>query len=505
MRTRGNGRRRAAVLVLPLVLGSVSAACATASTPTAVIPPTASVSLPAAPLPYSGIVTSGFTFRAVPVGSRPYESPAAASLVDTAPHTAAGARLVVVGGRTYDHPVGQASRGLLMLNGYRLTHDKRYLTIAIANASRLVATRTSDSTVVSDGAWFYPHRYPFLLHGLTADAMPTPWYSSMAQGEALSLFTRLAVVTGNPAWRSAADRTFASFLVPRRATGPWVTEQDADKHVWLEEFAAPNGRPAPDHTFNGHNFAAVGIDDYLQLTGDPRAATLLDGALTSSLARLPQLRTPSWESHYCLRHPTVVSNRYHRIHIEQMLWFFQMTGDPVFARWADTLEADYPTELMKGRLLLVRGKQTARTFSSTGATTRVFTVSLPKTVIVTMDKRKRVVNHGSIWYHVTSGALAGAWVPEKPGVSYAYGAYVRISYPVVRTLRMPAPTTPVSIVQVARTGALLHSGTITAASTATSFDFDARGTVNGIDRLRIASGPWAGWWISAGAVVVDPA
>jgi hypothetical protein len=466
--------------------------------------PAAAAGLASAPLPYPDLLTSGWTFTTIPVGSRPYESSAAPSLVDTQPHTAAGARLVVIGGKAYDHPVGQASRGLLMLNGYRLTHDSRYLTIAVANASRLAATRTADTTVVSDGAWFYPHRYPFLLHGLKADAMPSPWYSAMAQGEALSLFSRLYAVTGNAAWRNAADRTFASFLVPQRTTGPWVTERDTDKHVWLEEFASPNGRPAPDHTFNGHNFAAVGLYDYLQLTRDPRAAQLLDAAMTSSLARLPLLRTPKWESHYCLRHPTVVSNRYHRIHIEQMLWFFGFTSDTRFARWADTLEADYPTETMKGRLVLARGSQTARVFSSTGATTRVLTVRLPKTVIVTMDKRKRVVRSGSIWYHVTSGVLAGAWVPEKPGVSYAYGANVRISYPVVRTLAMPAPTTPVSVVQVASSGALKHSGTITAASTASTFTFDARGTVNGIDRLRIASGAWAGWWIATTGLTLDP-
>jgi hypothetical protein len=502
-RTRGKLRRPAALLAAPLVLGLLVDARPADAAPLFPVP-AAAVSLASAQLPYLNFPRTGWTFAPTPVGSRPYESPAAASLVESQPHTAAGARLVVIGGKAYDHPVGQASRGLLMLNAYRVTHDRRYLSMALANASRLVATRTADTSVVSDGAWFYPHRYPFLLHGLASDAMPSPWYSSMAQGEALSLFTRLAVVTGDTAWRSAADRTFASFLVPKRSTGPWVTEQDTDGHIWLEEFASPSGRPAPDHTFNGHNFAAVGLYDYLELTGDTRAATLLDGALTSSLARIPLLRTPKWESHYCLRHPQIVSNRYHRIHIEQMLWFFRFTSDTRFARWADTLEADYPTETMKARLVLARGTHVGRRLDPLGRSLGAVTVKLSRTAIVTMDKRKRVVNGGSIWYEITSGSLAGTWVPERPGFAFAYGAIVRIPYPVARTLAMPTPASAVSVVQVASSGALLHSGTITAAATASKFTFDARGTVNGVDRLHISVGPWAGWWIDARAVAVDP-
>jgi hypothetical protein len=131
-------------------------------------------------------------------------------------------------------------------------------------------------------------------------------------------------------------------------------------------------------------------------------------------------------------------------------------------------------------------------------------VKLSRTAIVTMDKRKRVVNGGSIWYEITSGSLAGTWVPERPGFAFAYGAIVRISYPVARTLAMPTPASAVSVVQVASSGALLHSGTITAAATASKFTFDARGTVNGVDRLHISVGPWAGWWIDARAVAVDP-
>jgi len=41
-----------------------------------------------------------------------------------------------------------------------------------------------------------------------------PWYSGMAQGLAISLFSRLSVVTGEARWRQAATATFDSLLIP---------------------------------------------------------------------------------------------------------------------------------------------------------------------------------------------------------------------------------------------------------------------------------------------------
>ncbi|HET7901589.1 MAG TPA: D-glucuronyl C5-epimerase family protein [Candidatus Nanopelagicales bacterium] len=491
-----------AVIVAATLLPA-SAASAAPVDATVVVAP-AAAPLASAPLPYAGIPTTGWTFLDVPPGSRPYESSKAASLSDPRAHTSTGVRLVVIGGKTYNHPVGQAARGLEMLNGYRVTKDSRYLAIALANASRLVSTRVVDTSVVSDGAWFYPHRYPFSLHRSAADTMPLPWYSAMAQGEALSLFSRLAQATGSAAWRSAADRTFASFLVPQRSRGAWVVEQDSDKHVWLEEFAAPGLRPAPDHTFNGHNFATAGLADYVALTHDPRATTLLDGALTSSLARLPRLENPRWKSHYCLRHPAIFSAGYHRIHWSQMLWFQRLTGDTRFARWADTLEYDYPTPEIGGRLALVRGTHVGRRLDAAGRLIGTVTVRLGSTALVSMDRRERLAPGSGIWLHITSGTLAGTWVPEAPGFAYAYGARVRITYPLTRTLVMPGTTTPVSVVLMASSGATLHSGTITTATSSTTRTFGARATVNGVDRLRITSGRWSGWWIAASSVTLDP-
>jgi hypothetical protein len=492
---RGRPRRRVRALVLAVasvvLVAGTEAVTATSSSAASGAP------LASAPLPYTFPV-SGWTLRQIPTGSRPYQSSAVPSFADSKPHDAQGVRKFVQNGRTYDHPEGQAALGLTMLDGYRVTHDARYLTIAVANAKRLIATRVTDTTVVTDGAWFFPYRFPFSLHRILASTVAPPWYSGMAQGQALSLFTRLAEATGDAYWRTAADRTFASFLVPRRVGGPWVVEKLPDGHLWLEEYASPTLRPAPDYTFNGHNFAAYGLYDYSLLSGDERATTLLDGALTSSLAAMPRLRQLGWLSHYCFAHPAITSSGYHRIHASQLLWFHQFTGDARFAAWADLLLADYPTSAVRGTVRLSKGTHVGYRFSATGALLGSVRVVLPRASAAPITARKRWRSRG-IWYLVSAGSLRGTWVHEAVPTQYLAGALVVVAYRLPRTLTLAAGS---------RTPAVTPTSTGVTTRYLTPTDdvtylVNARGIVDGVPRLRLANGPLAGWWVTVAGARLD--
>ncbi len=456
-----------------------------------------------APLPFE-FATNGWTLADIPDGAKPYQASTAVSLIDTRPHDSNGVRKFVLNGVTYDHPQGQAALGLSMLDGYRVTKNKKYLDIALANASRLVATKVVDTTVVSDGAWFFPYKFNFALHRYPAFTMKAPWYSGMAQGQALGLFSRLAEVTGDEQWRTAADRTFASFLIAKRSTGPWVSEPDPDGHLWIEEYAAPTGTPPSDRTFNGHNFAVSGLYDYWQLSKDDRAAKLADGAMTASLAHLPALRQAAWLSHYCLAHPEITSSGYHAIHIGQMLWFHQFTGDYRFARWADTLMADYPTPKQTGSVRFLRGKHVGYQFTATGGLVRSKTISLSRASSAPMSERKRIKHRGGYYYLVTAGMLKGYYVREAAGSQYLLGTRVLEGYRTTRLATIPG-NTAVGIVSVTASGGLVyHAGTVTYPA-ATNVTIDARGVVNGVDRVRVGSGKWKGWWLTAAQLKYDPA
>ena len=169
--TRGNRRRALVALSLPLVLGMLGQQAASATpAPTAKVKVRPAVALADAPLPFS-FTTTGWTFADIAVGLRPEESSIAPPLIDTRPHDANGVRKFVSGGVVYDHPQGQAALALSMLDGYRLTKDKRYLAVALANANRLLSYKVVDTSVIDDGAWFFPYRFSFALQYMSPERL----------------------------------------------------------------------------------------------------------------------------------------------------------------------------------------------------------------------------------------------------------------------------------------------------------------------------------------------
>ena len=70
-----------------------------------------------------------------------------------------------------------------------------------------------------------------------------------------------------------------------------------------------------------------------------RAAALFDGAVSTVLHYLPELRNPGWASSYSLRGLTP-HRRYHLVHIRQLLALHALTGDVRFAEAAEVLQRD---------------------------------------------------------------------------------------------------------------------------------------------------------------------
>jgi D-glucuronyl C5-epimerase-like protein len=235
-------------------------------------------------------------------------------------------------GRAYDHPVLQARVTTGMLAGFRLTQDRRYLERAYANSLRLLET-----AVHRRGALYLPYRYRHRIAGATI--LPI-WYSAMAQGLALSAVCRMHYVTGDHAWLDAAHQLFASFLNPPLRGQPWTVHTDRCGHLWLEEYPNPLGS-APMRVLNGHVFAAIGVYDYLWLTGSPRAAVVLDAALTTIADHGPEYRVPGGCSYYSLTRP-VAKPAYHPTHVWQLARLGAWTGDQRFLDLSAALAADFP-------------------------------------------------------------------------------------------------------------------------------------------------------------------
>ena len=234
-----------------------------------------------------------------------------------------------------DHPVVYAQYGISALMEYHRTGDTVWLDRAKRHAQKLTQIK-----VVRDGAWWYPYRFPWTYYERT---LTTPWWSGMAQGEALSLFTRLAEETGDPAWDEAADRTWASFSQPYSATLPW-SSLVVDKNLYFEEFAS---NQPPLLVLNGHVFAMFGLYDYWRHTGNAEVARYFDGAATTVLDRMmPLVRLDNGVSYYCVQaeycqSPLWQNQKYHVIHSWQLDTLTRLTGNQEFTEWADVLRADW--------------------------------------------------------------------------------------------------------------------------------------------------------------------
>jgi hypothetical protein len=211
-----------------------------------------------------------------------------------------------------------------------------WLDLAKASAQKLL-----DGRVESGDAYFFPH--DFNWQGHAGEELKAPWYSGMAQGEALSVFVQMAAEFPNePRWRAAADAVFASLLVPWSDTEPSVTHV-VDGFLWFEEYACPN----PYQVLNGHIFALFGVYEYWNATHDPAALELFDGAVTTALHAAELARSPGTGSLYCVNPEICIANSwrsptYHPIHIAQFRMLAEMAGEPLFDDWAVAYASDKP-------------------------------------------------------------------------------------------------------------------------------------------------------------------
>lgn len=296
----------------------------------------ANTSCPFVPVPALSFATTGWAFD--PQAPIPYSDRAPVNVNDPAIEIDdTGLRVYYTRGTPSvraDHPVAYAQYGISALMEYQETGEQMWLDRAVRHAERLSQIRTERA-----GAWWFPYTFRWTYYQRT---MLTPWWSGMAQGQALSLFVRLYEETGDERWKTAADATWASFPQQRDGALPWQTMVD-DGLLFFEEYA---GNQPPLLVFNGHVFALFGLYDYWRLTGDETVRRFMDGAATTALQIMPRIRVPGGISYYCVQDvycqsPLWQNSAYHPIHSWQLDTVARLTGDDEFSQWATLLRQDW--------------------------------------------------------------------------------------------------------------------------------------------------------------------
>jgi heparosan-N-sulfate-glucuronate 5-epimerase len=246
-----------------------------------------------------------------------------------------------------DYPGPHDSAGIPMLN-YRGKLGLQYNPIAIAQWGLGHYNRTQNAQsknkflaasnwlcahleLNSFGVWVWSHHFDWEYRS----PLKAPWYSALAQGQGISLLVRAYKETGSALYLETAVRAFTSFLKSTSEGG--VTFRDDRGNLWFEEYIVS----PPTHILNGFIWAAWGVYDYFLATEDRIAWDLFAQAVHTLRASLDCYDLGFWslyeQSNTLL--PMVASPFYHRLHIVQLRVMHCLTGDEIFARYANKWES----------------------------------------------------------------------------------------------------------------------------------------------------------------------
>ncbi|MFD7228099.1 D-glucuronyl C5-epimerase family protein [Streptomyces sp. NPDC059881] len=464
--------------------------------------------------------TSGYTAADLPEQLRPWrDRPTAwAAVTPDTTHTYLDPAGVIKyrpsrSAAGYDQPVTQIQFGLGCVAAHRTAGDPDRKALFLKRA-KAQAHRLMDNRVESRGAWYFPYPFDFTHSTHSGISYRAPWYSGMAQGEAISLFIQLSQLDGVTAaertlYRTAADGAFASLLRGDDAA-PWVVNRDSEGHLWIQEY--PVDAPGTsDCTYNGMIFAMFGLWDYVRATGNALAAQLYDGACTTVDHYFPTLRNRQWASHYCLTH-RIPTPSYHQHHINLYRQLHWQTGSPRFAHMSDLLTDDFPAGQLPADspVVLAAGTHTLYRYdtntdgdflaSKGDAELARRTVSLSRATRATASRRRRIRGRG-VAYRIDTGPYAGWWVGEAFPKSYLLGEYLPSVYRPQRSLVFPAGADVVCR-RFGPDRAVAATRTVTFAKPSRA-PFDRRSVVNGRPMCRITAGALKGFWVFAGDVVTD--
>jgi heparosan-N-sulfate-glucuronate 5-epimerase len=228
-------------------------------------------------------------------------------------------RITVDPGKTNPVTVIQLALGALQLR------DSSQLPLVIG------AVEWLEGSVDAQGMLAY--RFP-MPHTFPLDA---PWYSSLAQGEAVSLLVRAAEVLNRAQLLELADRLAEPLLQPESpllvmtAEGPVLQEYPTDP---------------PAHVLNGWITSLFGLYDLAHSKRDSsasvrRAAAAFDAGTKALAARLRLYRTPlGWSRYDLYPHPlpNTASVAYHRLHIAQLRALHSLASLDAFVETADDWE-----------------------------------------------------------------------------------------------------------------------------------------------------------------------
>lgn len=216
--------------------------------------------------------------------------------------------------------IGIFQYGLASYDLFLLTNEEKYKEKVIACANW--ATKNQKE----DGSW----------EAFTYKTPEHP-YSSMAQGEGISLLLRAYIATQDIQYLSSAHMAKDFMLKPILEGG---TTEYCNKEVYLPECTHYS------LVLNGWIFALWGLYDYWKYTGDTEVKAVLDATLVSLKKKLPEYDIKYWSKYDDGKR--ICSPFYHKLHISQLIVMHDLFGDSIYKEYAEKWEK-YQNSFWKSR------------------------------------------------------------------------------------------------------------------------------------------------------------
>ncbi len=167
-------------------------------------------------------------------------------------------------------------------------------------------------------------------------------YSSMAQGEALSLLCRAYLLTKNEKYIKSAEKAKDLMLKEIKDGGTALTK--GDEIYFYEATFMPL-------VLNGWIFSLWGIMDYCRTVSDSRAEDVFLKSLNTLKKKLPDFDIGYWSKYDDGKR--ISSPFYHKLHIAQLRVMYDLFGDDIYKEYADKWE-NYQKSFFKPKKAFIK-------------------------------------------------------------------------------------------------------------------------------------------------------
>lgn len=154
-----------------------------------------------------------------------------------------------------------------------------------------------------------------------------PWYSALAQGEALPILIKAYKLTGMEIYKKTAEGVINSFFVDVKEGG--VTHKEGN--AWWYELYASKGSKNPK-VLNGMLWTLLALHEYYSLTKDLKAKLLFENGLQALKKNLHLYDSEKFTYYDVLK--TQANYDYHKVHIDLLNKLYSMTGEEIFKNYS---------------------------------------------------------------------------------------------------------------------------------------------------------------------------